>query len=50
MRLEVTVTPTLTARWDDLLAVLDLGRAYGLDDSTGSQKAWVSFAPPSARP
>lgn len=50
IRLEVNVTERATAHWDELLAVLDLGRNYGLSDSNNGQSAWVSFAPPAGTP
>ncbi|MDI3389609.1 hypothetical protein QIS99_25975 [Streptomyces sp. B-S-A8] len=46
IRLELPVTPALAARWDDLLAVLDLGSSYGLTDTAVGQVAWTRFDAP----
>ncbi|GAA2409628.1 hypothetical protein GCM10010433_05480 [Streptomyces pulveraceus] len=48
IRLELAVTPTLNSRWDDLLAVLDLGSTYGLADTASGQVAWARFDVPEA--
>lgn len=46
IRLELNVTPALTGRWDELLAVLDQGSAYGLTDTDEGQVAWTRFDTP----
>ncbi|MDT0310461.1 hypothetical protein RM780_26445 [Streptomyces sp. DSM 44917] len=43
VRIETEVTEHLRRRWAELLAVLDLGTAFGLTDTTTGQIAWLSF-------
>ncbi|MFG2224519.1 hypothetical protein [Streptomyces sp. NPDC048644] len=47
--MELAITPALTARWGDLLAVLDLGSTYGLADTDDGQMAWTRFDAPGTR-
>lgn len=41
VRAEIDVTPSVTERWRQVLAVLDRGDTYGLTDTERGQVAWV---------
>ncbi|MEU6175824.1 hypothetical protein ABZ832_28440 [Streptantibioticus parmotrematis] len=43
VRIEADINEDLLQRWDQLLAVLELGTAFGLTDTGTGQIAWLSF-------
>ncbi|MFE3946406.1 hypothetical protein ACFXPV_31815 [Streptomyces sp. NPDC059118] len=43
IRIETDVTEHLLHHWEQLLAVLELGTAFGLTDTATGQVAWLSF-------
>lgn len=43
VRIETDITESLLLRWDELLAVLDLGTTFGLTSTSTGQIAWLSF-------
>ncbi|MFE9769421.1 hypothetical protein ACFYPC_33700 [Streptomyces sp. NPDC005808] len=43
IRIETDVTEELRSRWEQLLAVLDEGTAFGLTDTDTGQIAWLTF-------
>ncbi|ANW22635.1 hypothetical protein [Streptomyces clavuligerus] len=50
VRIEADLTTALVPRWLHLLAVLDLGAAYGLRSSEDRQTAWLRFDLPEGPP
>jgi hypothetical protein len=45
VRIEADVTADALRHWEQLLAVLDLGTAFGLSDTETGQIAWLSLEP-----
>lgn len=43
VRIETDVTENALRHWEQLLAVLDLGTAFGLSDTDTGQIAWLSL-------
>ncbi|MGW0874201.1 hypothetical protein ACWD3Z_27435 [Streptomyces sp. NPDC002740] len=43
VRIETDVTADALRRWEELLAVLDLGTTFGLSDTDTGQIAWLSL-------